>query len=103
MYHDGWIKYMAHLVSMCFSSVLNTQVLFYDARNSHFDYSSFNILWSNHIHSFILESGYSVRNHSNHKVPNLNLNNLHVYSRINWMRKHGNLKFIPDHMNDVLF
>ena len=34
--------------------------------------------------------------------PNLKLKHFYGNARTNFIRKHGNLKFTPDHMNDIL-
>ena len=102
MYHNGWNKSMSHFPSMCCSSPLNTQSLFCDEHNSHFDYSSLKILQSHQIHYFIQKEGDSMNDQPNDKGPNLKLNNLYDNTIMNWVRKHGNLNLNPSHMNDIL-
>ena len=61
MDYDGWLKSVAHFASTSFSSPLNTQVLFYDGQDIHFDDMSFNIINSHNIQSFVLKAGDSVQ------------------------------------------
>ena len=51
---DGCHKFMAHFSSMCWSSTLKPQVIFYDGHESHFYDSEFNILHRHHIQTFTL-------------------------------------------------
>ena len=88
---------MSHFPSMCCSSPLNPQVLFYDVRTSHFDDRALNVLRIKHIQYFILKAGDYV-----YDQPNNNLKNFYSNTRMNWMRNHGNLKFTPPHMNYIL-
>ena len=97
----GWQKSMSHFASMCCSSPLNPQVLFYDGHYINFGDSSSNILWSHHIQSFILNSGDSLHYHPKYNWPSLKLHNLYDNARMNWMRKHGTLNFATAHMNAV--
>ena len=99
MDHDGWNKAMYHFPSMCFSSPLNTQVLFYDGHASHFDDKEFNIIHRHNIQSFILNAGNSMDDQPNNNGPNTNLKNLHGNARMKWMRHHKTLKFSPPHAN----
>ena len=97
------LKYMSHLSTMCCSSSFNTQVLFYDLQDIHFDERELNTLQIHHIHDFILNSGESVHDHTKNNGPNLNLKNLYGYSRMNCTSNNRTFKFMTDHMNDVLF
>ena len=97
----GWHKSMSHFASMCFSSPLNTQVLFYDGYDSRFDDRALNILHKHNIQYFILKTGDSVHDHPNDNGPNIKLNNLYGDSRMNWMRHHETFNFSPPHMNSV--
>ena len=102
MYRDGWHKYISHFASMCCSSPLNHQVLFYDGHDIHFYYRALDILRRHNIQYFILNVGDSVHDHQNDNVLNTKLNNLYGNERMNWMRHHGTLKFTPVRMNSVL-
>ena len=102
MDYVGWLKPMDNLSSMCCSSSLNTQVLLYGGHSRNFNDRLLNILWSHHIHYFILKAGDSVHDHPNNNGPNLKLNNLNGDTIMNWTRKHWTLKFTTAHMNYVL-
>ena len=93
---------MDHFPSMCCSSTLNTQVLFYDGHDSHFDDREFNILRRHKIQSLILKAGDSVHDHPNYNCPNMKLNNFYGNARMDWMRHDRDLKFSPSHTNSVL-
>ena len=93
---------MYHFASMCLSSHLNTQVLFYDDHDSHFCYSALDILCIYIIHYFILKAGDSVHDYPNDNVPNIKLKNLYGNARMNCIRHYGTLKFTPPHMNSFL-
>ena len=93
---------MAHFASMCCSSPLNLQVLFYDGHDNHFDDRSLNILRRHNIQYFILKADDSVHDQSNDNGPKMNLKNFYGNARMNWMRHHGTLKFILPHMNNIL-
>ena len=77
MDHDVWHKYMAHFASMCWSSPLNPQVLFYDDHDIKFDVGALNILWSRHIQYFILKEGDYVHDQPNYNGPKFKLKNLY--------------------------
>ena len=98
----GWNKYMAHFSSMCCSSPLNPQVLFYDCRDIHFDDRTLNILRRHNIQYFILKASDSVHYQPNDNGPNMKLKNLYGNARINCMRHHLTIKFSPLHMNYAL-
>ena len=97
----GWHKSMSHFPSMCCSSPLNTQVLFYDGHDIHFDDRALDILRRHNIRSFILNKGDYVHDQPNNNGPNMKLNNFYDNAKMNWMRHHGTLKFTPAHMNYV--
>ena len=99
---DGWHKFMSHFSSMCLSSPLNPQVLFYDGHGSQFNDRALYIICRHNIQSFILKSGDSMHGQPNDNIPNMKLNNLYGNEIMNWMRHHGDLKFAPAHMNSVL-
>ena len=102
MYRDGWHKSMDRFPSMCCSSPLNPQVLFYDGHDSHFDDMALDILCKNNIQYFIPKAGYSVHDQTNDNGPIVKLNNLYGNTRMNCTRDHGTLKFSTPHMNSVL-
>ena len=77
MYCDGWHKYMYHFPSVCCSSTLNLQVLFYDGHGSHFDNKELYILHRHNIQYVILKAGDYVHDYPNDKSPNINLNNFY--------------------------
>ena len=77
MYFDGWLKLMFHFSSICCSSPLKPQVLFYDIHNSHFDGMALDILWYHYMKSFILNSGEYVHGQLSSNGPNLNINISH--------------------------
>ena len=87
---------------MCCLSPLNTQVLFYDDHDSHFDDRLLDIIRINHIQYFIIMEGDSVNDHTNNNGPKLKLNNYYGNKRMYWKRKHGALKFTPAHMNGII-
>ena len=93
---------MTHFASMCCSYPLNPQVLLDNVHGSHFYDRVFNILLSHHIQSFILKVGESVNGHPNDNGSNLRLKNFYGNEGMNCMRKHGDFKFTPAHMNYVL-
>ena len=93
---------MSHFPSMCCSSPLNPQVLFYDCHDSHFDDRELDILCKHNIQSFILKADDSVHEQPNYKGPKTNIKNMYGSSRTNWMRHHGNLKLTPDNISSVL-
>ena len=99
---DGWHKSMDQAASICCSSTLNIQVIFYDDHGSHFDDREFIILRSRHIHSFILKAGDYVYDKQNNNGTNLKLNNLYGNARMNWMSKHVTLKFTIAHINSII-
>ena len=66
----GWHKSMADFSSMCSSSPLNPQVLFYDGYDNHFYYRGFDIVLRHNIQSFILKTGYYVHDQPNDNGPN---------------------------------
>ena len=101
MDRDGWQKPMAHFASMCCSSPLNLQVLFYNGHDNHFDDRALNIPRRHNIQYFILKTDDSVHDQSNDNGPKMNLKNFYGNARMNWMRYHGTLKFSPPHMNSV--
>ena len=74
---------MAHVYSMCCSSTLNPQVLFYDDHISHFYDRLLNILHNHNIQSFILKSGYSVYDQQNYNGPKSKINNFYGGTRMN--------------------
>ena len=98
----GWHKFMAHFTTMCCSSPLNPQVLFYDGHVRNFDDGALYIINRNKIQSFIVKAGDYVHGQSNDNLPNTNINNFYGNARMNWMRHHGTLKFTPTHKNPVL-
>ena len=102
MDRDGWHKSMAHFSSMCFSSHLNSQVLFYDGHGIHFDNRSLNMICRHNIQYFILKSCDYVHDHPNDKCPNMKLNIFYGNSRMNYTRHHGTLNFSPPHINYFL-
>ena len=93
---------MTHFASMCFTSPLNTQVLFYDDHEIYFYDRALKTLWISYIQYFILKAFKSVNDQSNNNGPNLKLKSLHVSARMNWIRDHVNLKCKSFHMNSVL-
>ena len=102
MYHNGWLKYMSQIYSMCCYYPLNTQAIFYNGHYIHFDARALNILQSHHIQPFILKVGDSVKLQLKNDGPNLNPKNLYGNSIMKCKRKHGDLNFTLDHMNDTL-
>ena len=78
MDRDDWHKSMAHFPSMCSSSALNPQVLFYDGRVSHFHDRALHILCRHNIQYFILKSGDYVHEQPNDNGPNMKLMNFMV-------------------------
>ena len=103
MYRDGWHKTMSHFPFMCYYSPLNTQVLFYGGHDIHFDDRVLSIFCRHNIQYFILKAGDFVHDHPNYNGPNMKLNNLYGYARMNWVIHHGTLKFTPSHINSILF
>ena len=93
---------MAHFSSMCCSSTLNTQVIFYDCYGIHFYDRELNILQSRHIQYFILKANESGHDQPDNNSPNLKLNYLYGNERMNWMRNHVILEFILAHINSVV-
>ena len=73
----GFLKSMSHFSYMCCCSCLNTQVLFYYGRSSHFGDMGLKILWIRHIQTLILNKGYCLHDKPNDNGPNNNLNNLY--------------------------
>ena len=102
MDYDGWLKAISHLFSVCWCSPIKPQVLFCGVHNIHFDDRKLNILCFYHIQSLTLRVCDSIHDHPNDNGPNLNIKSLYDSVIINWMRKHGTLKFILDHMDDFL-
>ena len=102
MDRDGWHKSMSHFASMCCSYPLNTQGLFYDDHESHFDDRELYILCTHNIQCFILRAGEYVHDQPNNNSPNMNIKNLYGNARMNWMRHHGTLKSKPPQNNYVL-
>ena len=102
MDYDGCHKFMAHFPSMCCSSPLNSQVLFYDGHGRNIDDREFDILHRQHIQYFTLNSGDYVHYQPNNNDPNTKFNILYGNARMNCMEHHGNLKFTPSCMNSVL-
>ena len=98
----GWHKSMAHFPSICYSYLLNPQVLFYDVHGIHFDYRTSNILWKQNINSFIIKPGDYVHDHPNNNGPNTKLNNMYGNARMKNMKHHGTLKFSLPRMNSTL-
>ena len=78
MDHNGWHKSMSHFYSMCCSSPLTPQVLFFDVHDIHFDDRAFDILLSHHIQSFILNTGDHMYDQPKYNGPKSKLNNLYV-------------------------
>ena len=103
MDRDGWHKSMSHFPSMCCSSTINPQLLFYDGHVSHFYDRALYILCRRNIQSLIIKSGDYVHGHPNNRGPKTKLNNFYGNARMNWMRHHVTLNFTPPHMNFVLF
>ena len=60
MDRDDWHKSMSHFPSICCSSPLNLQVLFYDGHDNHFNDRALDIICIQNIESFIFKSGSSV-------------------------------------------
>ena len=83
MDHDGWLKATSYLSSVCCSSTLNIQVLFYDDHVSHFDVRALKIIWIHHIQSFILKVGDSVNDQPNDNGQKLKLKNMYGYTIMN--------------------
>ena len=102
MDHDGWHKSMSHFASMCCSSPLNPQVLFYDGHDSHFGDRALDIFRKQNIQYFILKSGDYVHDQPINNSPNMNFKNMYGNSRMNWIRHHGTLKVSLAHMNCAL-
>ena len=98
----GWHKSMSHFPSMCCSSLLNPQVLFYDGHDSHFDDRALYIILKHNIQSFILKASDYVHDQPSNNGPNMKLKILYGNARINCMRHHVTLKFILAHINSVL-
>ena len=96
MDRDGWHKYMSHFSSMCCSSPLNPQVLFYDVHDSHFDDRVLDIICRHNIQYFKLKAGYSMHDQPNDKVPNVKLKNLYGNAIMNWMRHHVTTEILGD-------
>ena len=80
---DDWHKPMSHFSSMCLSSPLNPQVVFYNGHDSHFDDRLLDILCRHNIQSFILKSGDYVHYHTNNNGPNMKLNNFYGNAKTN--------------------
>ena len=99
---DVWHKSMSRFPSMCCSSPLNPQVLFYDVHSRHFDDRALYILCKHNIQSFILKSGDYVHDQPNNNGPNMELNNFYGNARMNCMIHHRKLKFTLPHINSVL-
>ena len=97
-----WLKFMAHFASICCYYPLNPQVIFYYGRDGNFGDRGLTILRSHHIRSFVLKAGESVHNQPNDSGPNFKLKNFYGNAIINWMVKHGTLKFTPSHRNSNL-
>ena len=93
---------MPHFAFTCFYYPLKLQVIFYDDHDIHFDDRALYILRRHHIQSFILKESDSIHDHPNNNDPNTNLNNFYGNARMNWIRKHGTLKFTLPYMNSVL-
>ena len=93
---------MSNFASMRCSYPLNTQVIFYDGYDSHFDDRALNIICKHQIQTFILKACDSVHDQPNDNGPNMKIKDLYGNVRINWMRYHGTLKFTPHHLNYVL-
>ena len=96
------LKFVSNFASVCCSSPLNTQVLFYDGHGRHFYDNSLNILLQRHIQYFIQEAGDSVNYQPNDNDPNMGINKWCSDSIMNFMSHHVTLRFIPPHMNSVL-
>ena len=81
----------------------NPQVIFYDVHISHYNDSSLNRLWSQHIQEYILKPGDYVDDQPNSNGQILKLKNLYANARMNWVMKHGTIKFTTAHMNNAIF
>ena len=66
---NGWHKSMAHFSSMCFSSTLNPQVLFYYGYDRKFDDRTLCIFLRQNIQYFILKAGDYMHDETNYKKP----------------------------------
>ena len=93
---------MAHFASVCFSSILNPQVLLYEVHNSQIYYRELNILRRNNIQCFILKTGDYVHEQPNNNGPSISLHNVYGNERMNWMIDRGTLKFSTPHTNSLL-
>ena len=82
MDRDGWQKPMAHFASMCCSSPLNIQVLFYNGHDNNFDDRALDIPLRHNIQYFILKADDSVHDQSNDNGPKMNLKNFYGNARI---------------------
>ena len=99
---EGWHKSMSHFPSMCCSSPINYQVLFYDGHARQFDDKTLNILSRHRIHAFILEEVDYLHDQPNNNNTNTNLKNLYGNKRMICTRHHGSLNFTLLHRNSFL-
>ena len=97
-----WIKATSIFSRTCGASKLNSQVLFFDGHNSHFDKRATHLLRSHHISSFILKAGDSDNDQPNDNGPNLKLKRYYGIAKVKWHRQHGTMKFTPSHIHYVL-
>ena len=99
---NGWHKSMDHLPSMCWSSALNTQVIFYDGHDRQFDDMALIILLSHHIHSLIVKEGYYFHEYPKDNGTILNLKSFYSNTGMNWTIEYGTLQFNPAHTNAIV-
>ena len=93
---------MAQCTSMCFSSPLIPQVLFYDGHERNFVDRVLRILQSHPIQYLILKSGDYVHDQPYNNGTNFKHKKFYGNEIMEWMRIHGTLNFVLDHMNSIL-
>ena len=93
---------MTQSSKLCYSSPLNNHILFFDGHDSHFKNSALRQMMCKNIQPFVLKSGDSISNQTNHNGPNAKLKYLYKMAKSAWILTYEMTKFTPHHMNSVL-
>ena len=77
MDRDGWFKTIHNFTKLCGASPKNSQYLFFDGHNSHWDADALDPMHTNDVYLYFLEASDSKNDQPNDNGPNACLKGLY--------------------------
>ena len=98
----SWLKFINHFRTKLGETPWNRWVIFLDHHDYHYDDNSFDLMYLNFIHIFILNKRDSDNNQPNDNCPNAYLKVMYNKKKGDWVERFVTTKLTPPYMNKVL-